>query len=368
MKMSFGLVAALAAVPALFLLGAGSAAAQPGSGNPPPPKGFEAASASFVSPGTGFVLGARKCSKLPCPARLEKTVNGGKTWSPVPAPAVSLTSPFAGSPKSGVATVRFENASDGWLFGPAVWATTDGGQHWNQESMPGEVIAVAASGGVAFAAAEPVDGGLNAARLYRSQVGSTTWTRVPDVRPAAALTVSGHIVWAGVAPNLWLSADGGQHWAKLPFHCPASLPDASAVAAASTADAALVCFNPGFPQPGSSVKVVFATTDGGHTFHATGRPPEPGEPGILAMPPAHPQLVTLTAASGATFIYRSADSGKTWQTTTYDDGGLGTRDLAYVSATTGYMIHFSGGPYLAYTKGLLKTVNAGASWTAIAIP
>src|SRR5712691_942742 len=71
MRKSFGPAVALAALAALVLgLGAGSASAQPASGNPPPPKGFEADSASFVSAQAGFVLGARHCSLLPCPALL----------------------------------------------------------------------------------------------------------------------------------------------------------------------------------------------------------------------------------------------------------------------------------------------------------
>ena len=58
MRVSFGRAVVLAALPAVLVaLGAGSAAAQPASGNPPPPKGFEADSASFVSAQTGFVLG-----------------------------------------------------------------------------------------------------------------------------------------------------------------------------------------------------------------------------------------------------------------------------------------------------------------------
>lgn len=52
----------------------------------------------------------------------------------------------------------------------------------------------------------------------------------------------------------------------------------------------------------------------------------------------------------------------------YLDGGLNVRDLAYVSASTGYAVHFSGGPVLAYGQGLLKTSNAGASWKAVPIP
>lgn len=368
MRMSFGRGMVVVALPMLLALGAGSASAQPASGNPRPPKGFEADSVSFVSAQAGFVLGARHCSEMPCQAVLEKTVNGGKTWTSVPAPAVSLVAPFTGSPRSAVSTIRFENASDGWLFGPGLWTTTDGGRQWHQMSLPGEVIALAASDGVVFAAAEPIDGSLNASRLYQSQVGATTWTQVPGVVPANALTVSGHSVWAGLAPKLWTSADSGKHWSKLSFRCPPGAPDASAVAAASTASVALACTDYGFPQPGSSRKEVFTSADGGRTFHLTGQPAEPGATRLLAMPPGQPQVIMLTAASGASYLYRSVDGGKIWRQATYFDGGLDFRDLAYVSAITGYLVHFDGGPVIAYSEGLMKTTNAGASWQPITIP
>jgi len=369
MRMAVGSAVALAALPVLVLaLGAGSASAQPASGNPGPPKGFEAQSASFVSAQTGYALGARQCSELPCKALLEKTVNGGKTWTSVPAPAVSLEPPFTTQPTSAVSTVRFVNASDGWLFNPGLWATTDGGAQWHRVFLPGVVVALAASDGVGFASAEPANGGLGTARLYRSQVGASAWAPVADVTPADALTVSGHSIWAGVAPTMWTSTDSGKNWSKLSFRCPSNAPDATAVAAASPADVALACANQGYPQPGSSYKDVFTSADGGHTFHLAGHPAEPGEPGLLAMPPAHPQVITLTAVSGASYLYRSINGGQTWQRTTYFDGGLGFRDLAYVSATTGYLIHFGGSPAIAYTKGLMKTQKAGATWQSVPIP
>lgn len=106
----------------------------------------------------------------------------------VPAPAVSLVPTFTASPRSAVSMVRFENASDGWLFAPRMWATTNGGEQWHRVLLPGEVIALAASAGEVFAATEPVNGGLNAARLYESQVGTTKWNLVPGVTPATALT------------------------------------------------------------------------------------------------------------------------------------------------------------------------------------
>ena len=254
----------LAALPVLALtLGTSSAMAQPASGGPPPPKGFEADSASFVSATTGFVLGARHCSQLPCTARLVRTVNGGATWKAVPVPAVQLVPTFSGTPSTAVSTVRFENSRDGWLFGPGLWATTDAGQHWRQVSLGGPVVALAASDGRVFAATTTVNGSLNKARLHESAVGSTKWSLVTGVSPANAITVSGHSVWAGIAPRLWHSADGGKHWTKLTFRCPSPTVTASAVAAASPKDIALACTDDGFPQPGSSVKAVYRSANGG---------------------------------------------------------------------------------------------------------
>jgi hypothetical protein len=62
-------------------------------------------------------------------------------------------------------------------------------------------------------------------------------------------------------------------------------------------------------------------------------------------------VLTLVEASGATFLDRSANGGKTWTQTVYRDGGTGMRDLAYVSATTGYLVHVSDSPVLAYGPG-----------------
>src|ERR1700761_3032504 len=330
MKKSFGRALTLAAVPVLLAaLGTASASARPASGNPPPPKGFEADSASFVTAKTGYVLGTRKCSILPCTAELEKTVNGGKTWTKVSAPPTELVPTFTGSPRSAVSTVRFANASDGWVYGPALWATGDGGARWHRVSLPDAVDSLAVSSGEVFVAIAPIDGSLLNARLYKSKIGSGKWTLVRGVSPQNALTVSGHSVWAGIAPDLWTSADSGQHWTKLSFKCPASAISASAVAAASPSDIAIACSDQGFPQPGFSVKKVYTSSNGGRTFHLAGAPAEPGQVYLLALPQNNPKIITMAAASGASYLYRSVNGGKTWQTTTFTDGGLNFRDLAY---------------------------------------
>jgi hypothetical protein len=230
------------------------------------------------------------------------------------------------------------------------------------------VIALAASAGEVFAGTEPVNGGLNAARLYESQVGSAKWTFVPAVSRANALTVFGHTVWAGISPKLWRSTDRGKDWSRLSFDCPRIALSPTAVGAASAASVALACSDESYPQPGQSFKEVFTSANGGRTFHLVGQPAEPGNVGMLAMPPGHPRVITLAASSGTTFLCRSVNGGNTWKYATLSDGGIGVRHLAYVSATTGYVIHFSGGPVIACGMGLLRTVNAGASWKHVAIP
>ncbi len=186
--------------------------------------------------------------------------------------------------------------------------------------------------------------------------------------PQNALTVSGQSVWAGIAPDLWTSTDSGKHWTKLSFKCPSPDISASEVAAASPSDIAIACSNQGFPQPGFSEKEVFTSSNGGRTFHKQGQPPEPGQVYQLVMPPGKPKIITMASASGASYLYRSANGGQTWRTTTFFDGGLNYRDLAYVSGTTGYAVHYNGGPVIANGLGLLKTVNTGWTWTTVPIP
>lgn len=348
------------------------ASARPESGSPPPPPGFEVDSASFVSARLGFVLGSRGCSLLPCKALVESTTSGGRTWKKaLPAPKVKLVQTYSAAPKSAVSSVLFANVRDGWLYGPGLWASTDSGLKWRRISLPGEVVALATSDGVAFAAVQAPTASFLTAKLYESKVGSAKWTLVRRVAPQNAITVSGHSVWVGVAgvgSGMWRSTNSGKHWTNLSFSCPAPDITASPIAAATPSRVAIACSDQSYPLPGSSTKAVYTSTNGGRRFHLAGEPAEPGNVVMLAMPPRNPKVITLEAASGATYLYRSTDGGKTWQVKEFLDGGMEFRDLAYVSAKTGYAVHFNGGPALAYGLGLVRTRNTGATWNTVTTP
>jgi photosystem II stability/assembly factor-like uncharacterized protein len=371
MKMSFGRVTALVAAPVLLLAAAvavvtaGTASA---SGSPPPPAGFEADSASFVSAQAGYVLGSRDCSLLPCKALLETTANGGKTWAKATAPNVELIPPYTTTPATAVSTVRFANKNDGWLFNPGLWQTTNGGKKWVRVNLSGDVAELAVSGGEAYVSVYNPKASFVTAKLYRSAVGSGTWSLVRGVAPQNDLTAFGHSAWVGVAPDLWTTTNSGKTWRKLAFSCPPSNLSPSEVAASSTSDIAIACSDQGFPQPGLSLKEVFVSANGGRSFHLAGRPSEFGETFLLAGVPGNAKVLTLISASGATFDNRTANGGKTWTQGVWRDAGTGMRDLAYVSGTTGYMVHVSDSPALAYGLGLLKTTNAGKTWVTVKMP
>ena len=109
MRISLCRAVAVVAAPVLLLaLGTGSAAglspgaagasqARPAAATPASAR-FEPVSVSFVSVRAGYVLGTRGHTRLPGAALLVRTVNGGRTWTAVPTPAVRLVNPYAPAP------------------------------------------------------------------------------------------------------------------------------------------------------------------------------------------------------------------------------------------------------------------------------
>ena len=97
------------------------------------PANFIPSSVTWDSLSTGWVLGPAGTAGH-CGAQQDSTIctsiaithNGGETWSGLPAPTTT-----------GVTSLRFLNASYGWAFGPELWATDDGGEHWHQVDTGG---------------------------------------------------------------------------------------------------------------------------------------------------------------------------------------------------------------------------------------
>jgi hypothetical protein len=127
-----------------------SATAQPA----PVPPNFQPVSVTFVNANTGWVIGQAgtpgKCANETSPyicTSIARTDDAGKTWQGGPAPAT--TGP---SGAQGVSGIRFLDGTNGWAFGPELWATHDAGNTWTQVNTNGaRVTDLETAGDRAFA-------------------------------------------------------------------------------------------------------------------------------------------------------------------------------------------------------------------------
>ncbi len=337
------------------------------------PAGFEPSSASFLSPTSGFVLGGVGCPSLPtlrkCAARLVATTDGGLRWHFLRAPSVRFFD-YAGvlsTQTSTVSSVVFASSRDGWLFGLGLWSTHDDGAHWRKLSLGGVILGMAASSTTAYAVVAPstyLSTGDSSEELFSSPVGRDAWARVGHMTAAGAyLAVSGRSAWFGSSTKLWTTADG-VHWHQYPFRCPgADYYELASIAAASASDVLFLCTGNG--AMGSMSKEVVSSTNGGRTVHLAGQAPLLGTSEVIAVPPSRSNVVTLATTSGASWLDRSANGGKTWVVEEVKDSGGGPplNSLAYVSATVGWVV--LGAPGMGSPDCLLRTSDAGVTWSKV---
>jgi hypothetical protein len=305
----------------------------------PVPANFQPGSVTFVSTDTGWVIGQAgtpgHCATQYCTS-MARTDDAGKAWAGVPAP---LTGPPDGA--TGVGQIRFLNLQDGWAFGPDLFATHDGGEHWTAidthglrvtdlETVGGRAFALFAScsgTGPAFA------GQCTSFSLYSSLASADDWTPVGP--PTSGLAQGGQdgaasIVLTGttgylLAPDGMLYAgpvDGSAPWqavARVPCAVgPAQQdgqPTGALLAAASATRLVVACTPPPVPG-GAQKKLIFASADGG----ASWQPIEPVTAGPAAVAPAAGTATSLAATSAGTVVLGTtqgidvlAGTGTAWQ-------------------------------------------------------
>jgi photosystem II stability/assembly factor-like uncharacterized protein len=314
-----------------------------------------------------------------------RTTDGGQHWAGIPAPRDALATTGM---STGVTEVRYADPSNGWVYGPDLWSTHDGGATWTALRVGGAtpfVEDLEASGGmvdlVAASGCDPQTTPTCSVQLWQATVGSDNFQPVPGVTlPSGsvgrgALTLhgrTGYLLAEGQegapVPILWRTTDG-THWTQGPSVCANNFGVAS-VAAIDSQRAAALCA--GEPGAGSSSKQLYATSDAGATWVPEGTPaPTGGDGGTLAA--ADAPTLAIATASGAAEIYRTTDGGATWQTALQlDDGGLGWGDFGFTDASHGLAVHgpvaFAGsGGGLADPATLFLSSDAGVTWDPVVI-
>jgi hypothetical protein len=336
---------------------------QAGPPGGPVPKGFTPVSVTFVSLRTGWVLGTAPCASPPCTSLL-RTNDGGKTWVGLPAPRTPLSQGL----NPGVREVRFANLLDGWAFGPELWATHDGGGHWHRITLNGvtagsPVMALEAASGLVHAAV--IDAGV--VRIETSPAHQDGWTASPTTMPTGAGPVpSPQIVLQGTTGWLLENDRTVVSGARLvqgrwvPWQPPCSAAGGPATLAASSATAMVaVCDEGVWTGPAIAVRV-YASNDGGTTFHQVATlTPTPSSVMLVASP--SPQTIVVGVYTNQLMLKASFDGGATWKTVAHAQQPGSWADLGFTSPTQGVAVLSS----TATQATLLMTLDGGQTWNPV---
>ncbi len=368
------------------------------------PPNFQPYSVTWVSLNTGWIMGpagtpghcgAHQDSAI-CTS-IARTSDGGTTWHGLPAPPV-------GGPEglTGVTGLRFLNGSYGWAFGPELWATDDGGEHWRPvdtgnasvtdlETVNGRAYAL-------FGQCSPVSGNkiaeCSSYTLKTATAGSDTWTPVAGVpaglsaagTPGVAATGSAVIELAGAAGSVpatgYLAAPDGTLYAGpldgSAWHKVATLPCTPGAAANSGlprqlllapdgivpgghARLAVVC---AVPSPGSTV--VYLSVDGGANWAEQTRVGSAGT-SLIGVPQSLTALTDgtlIVATEGSTSppggIYLLPPGAVKWRAATLADSSAAQDGFSYVGMTGPLQgVALSGNPG---THEIWMTMDGGQTW------
>jgi hypothetical protein len=318
---------------------------------PAPPR----LSVTFVGVFTGWAMGqaspAGQCDQPAVPACvvLLRTDTAGSAWRTVnPPPA------HGPNGTTGVSQIRFLTSSDGWAFGPQLWATHDAGRTWTQIPTDGwRVTALETRGSRVFSVwARCTGAGADFAShctslaVYSSAAGSNRWAPVPGASglglagtgSAASLMLTGTTAYL-LAPGgvlfggpltgaAWQPVTGTGSTAPAPCRPgpaqPGGQPSGALLAANGPSGLDLLCTG---PSAGSQQrKTIYASQDGGRTWRRAGVAPAAGTASSLSGSPSG--TLVLATSQG---IEVSADGGATWSTAS---GTMPPGGFAYVGMTT----------------------------------
>lgn len=325
----------------------------------PVPSGFVAKSVTFASVQVGWVLGTAPCGTTNCLSLL-RTTDGGRVWTSIPTPPAVYSIGY----QEGVKMVRFADLHDGWLFKPDLWATHDGGTHWNRVRLPGieadsEVFDVEAAAGLVHAAIFDATGN----RIETSPVGAEAWqlssTTIQSGAgpvPMAQIVLQGTTGWLVAIDRTITGGARLQNGRWLGWQPPCAQAGGPVVLAASTpADLTAVCDEGVWgPAPSGMGFHSYLSTDGGAHFNRTWTRLPPGCCGDVATSQPGEAIVS-GVVNGVEGLFGTFDNGATW--TAVYRGSTGA-DLGFTSRSQGVSLNPD-------TGTLLMTFDGGHHWNPV---
>ena len=323
----------------------------------PVPGNFRPTSVTFVGPRTGWVIGQAltpgHCATQFCTS-VARTDDAGKTWAGVPAPMTG-----AADGASGLSQIRFLDLTDGWAYGPQLFATHTGGRTWAQVDTGGlRVTALETVGDRVFAVWASCTGdgpayAVNCTRftLYSASATGGTWAPVGTsttgltngaAREAAELVLTGSRGYL-LAPGGTLYSgpvDGSGPWTRvssLVASCPVGparadgQPTGALLGAVNASDLLLACASASSgtnPSVSTQQKFIYSSKNGGVSWEQMATAPAAGVAYGLAASPS--ESVVLATDQGIDLL----PAGEVrWRTANLRGGGP-AGGFGYIGMTT----------------------------------
>lgn len=346
------------------------------------PSGFEPQSATFVSAKVGFVLGTAKCSSGSC-LTIARTEDGGKTWLQIPAPNTPLAQgPLLTTNSTAVSKIRFVNILDGYVFGPNLFTTHDGGATWHQVTLSGipssygvmsletnQNYTYLIAGNPSAAVPGVEDLFVSPASKDSFELQSSPTFAAGDV---AKITTNpyGTIISANDRKgDLYYQALGASNWTHITANCGTGIPTNPFVtlttppSGSSNPEIVVACG--GDVGAGSQQKTIIKSTNLSTFTAVPSNPPLGGVLTGIASP--NGQTIAVSAASGATYLYVSTNGGQSWKTVIQNPafGGSPIHDLGFTTNTQGFAVEGNATKEGVASSEFLMTHDSGASWQSV---
>ena len=322
----------------------------------------------FANPAHGWAIGSSCPQANNCPLQLRMTEDGGRSWFAGNAPNVQALGDGT------TWQVRITSDNVGWLYGPQLFRTTDGGQTWSRVGVGHAVLSLASSRNSVWAImADCNQGRCTGMTLFRSTDQGASWARAsaqPGIvgQGVELLRVSDNTGWVvswtpdGDSSGSFTSAlavtrNGGQSWQQLVRPCAPQTSLVDTGAALSDGTLWIVCG--GDHAMGQERKQVIVSRDGGSHWSFPPDMPLSGYNSQVALAgDSHAWVATVHGP-----LYESTNAGASWQTATargvvVDLAGAGVSRVLFIDSQHGWA---------ATDHQIFWTTDGGAHWGHTAI-
>ncbi|OJV99144.1 MAG: hypothetical protein BGO39_16955 [Chloroflexi bacterium 54-19] len=336
---------------------------------------------SFINSNQGWAAGSYCTPFGYCQVVVKMTTDGGRSWqarTPVSAEPTYFMDETSNHKKVG--GIYFVSASDGWLFGPGLFSTHNGGASWQDEKFSEDVIELTSAGSKILAVTrtcpQPPNGTNCKYGLLSSSDKGHTWQKMPELPtipgPAAQLLTSTAndfwlLSWGTAfdpsdktppAPTMAVTHDGGKSWQTLTNPCQEDN-WINARLSANSQEFWLLCAST--PATAQQLKYLYLSRDGGKTWQEIGAKEGTVSGYNSSFATSGPGKLWL--ASTRYTLMTSSDGGQNWkmaiplEVLNPGDGGVGP--VKFVDATHGWVGGAQGQIFL--------TNDGGTTWTSVSL-